>query len=155
MEPSPPCAQAPGSGVLAAYVGSSNTATTKMSGTSMAAPHVSGVAAQLLGADSTLSVARVKEMILAAAELNYISGVPSGTPNRFLIGGAGRHSTRDARALTPGRDPGPGRGGPHACLSLCASPSAVARRPSPRATRARPGRRAGRGGRENRNGEIL
>ena len=59
----------------------------------MATPHVSGVAAQLLGADSTLSVARVKEMILAATEVDYIalsaSAVAAGTPNRFLIGGAG------------------------------------------------------------------
>ena len=39
----------------------------------MAAPHVSGVAAQLLGADPTLSVAQVKEMILTAAEVDYIS----------------------------------------------------------------------------------
>eukprot|EP00964_Phaeocystis_antarctica_P080905 scaffold50547_cov49-Phaeocystis_antarctica.AAC.1 len=69
----------------------------------MAAPHVSGVAAQLLGGDSTLSVARVKELILAAAEVDYIglsanakaANTPkpltrqSRTPNRFLIGGAG------------------------------------------------------------------
>ena len=66
------CAQAPGSYILGAWVGSSNTATNSISGTSMAAPHVSGVAAQLLGGDSTLSVARVKEIILAAAEVDYI-----------------------------------------------------------------------------------
>ena len=87
------CVQAPGSGILGAWVGSSNTATLTMSGTSMAAPHVSGVAAQLLAEDPTLSVARVKEMILAAAEVDYINlsadAEAAGTPNRFLIGGAG------------------------------------------------------------------
>ena len=90
------CAQAPGSSILAAWVGSSNTATRSISGTSMAAPHVSGVAAQLLAKDPTLSVARVKEIILASAEVNSLdlpanvyANVYAGTPNRLLIGGAG------------------------------------------------------------------
>ena len=59
----------------------------------MAAPHVSGVAAQLLGEESTLSVAQVKDMILAAAEVDYLdlsaNAEAASTPNRFLIGGAG------------------------------------------------------------------
>ena len=87
------CAQAPGSNILAAWVGSSNTATNSISGTSMAAPHVSGVAAQLLAENPTLSVARVKEIILAAAEVGSLTlstnAVQLQTPNRFLIGGAG------------------------------------------------------------------
>ena len=87
------CAQAPGQYIRAAWVGSSNTATNSISGTSMAAPHVSGVAAQLLAEDPTLSVARVKEIILAAAEVDSLvlsaDAVLLQTPNRFLIGGAG------------------------------------------------------------------
>ena len=59
----------------------------------MAAPHVSGVAAQLLAENPTLSVARVKEIILAAAEVGSLTlstnAVQLQTPNRFLIGGAG------------------------------------------------------------------
>jgi len=59
----------------------------------MAAPHVSGVAAQLLSEYPTLSVARVKELILAAAEVDSLDldnyAVLLGTPNRLLIGGAG------------------------------------------------------------------
>ena len=102
--PAPACAQAPGSGILAAYVGSS-TATTTLSGTSMATPHVSGVAAQLLGVDSTLSVARVKEMILSAAEVDYVAlsspAVAAGTPNRFLIGGAGIAGLANRPKLPP------------------------------------------------------
>lgn len=85
--------QAPGSSILAAYVGASNNATRNMSGTSMAAPHVSGVAAQLLAVDSTLSVGEVKQMILAAAERDSLDlsqeAEDAGTPNRLLIGGAG------------------------------------------------------------------
>ena len=92
--PSPcACAQAPGTGILAAWVGSSNTSTNTISGTSMAAPHVSGVAAQLLAKDPTLSVTRLKEMLIAAAEVDAIAlsanAVQMQTPNRFLIGGAG------------------------------------------------------------------
>ena len=59
----------------------------------MAAPHVAGVAAQVLGADPTLSVAQAKQVMIAAAEEDYISlsanAIAAGTPNRFLIGGAG------------------------------------------------------------------
>ena len=59
----------------------------------MAAPHVSGVAAQLLAGDPTLSVARVKEIILAAAEVGSLTlsanAVRLQTPNLFLVGGAG------------------------------------------------------------------
>ena len=87
------CAQAPGRYIPAAWVGSSNTVIRSISGTSMAAPHVSGVAAQLLGEDSSLSLARVKEIILAASEVNYLSfpanAKAANTPNRLLIGGAG------------------------------------------------------------------
>eukprot|EP00964_Phaeocystis_antarctica_P158702 scaffold129514_cov54-Phaeocystis_antarctica.AAC.1 len=59
----------------------------------MAAPHVSGVAAQLLAEDPTLSVARVKQIILAATEVDSlvlsVNAEAAGTPNRLLIGGAG------------------------------------------------------------------
>ena len=85
--------QAPGSLVKAAVTGSSNAETGFKSGTSMAAPHVSGVAAQVLGGDLTLSVAQVKQVMIAAAEEDYIrltkNAIDAGTPNRFLIGGAG------------------------------------------------------------------
>merc|ERR1711935_289374 len=68
-------------------------ATTYSSGTSFAAPHASGVAAQLLAQVPTLTVTQVKEIILAAAEDNSLvlspNAVTAMTPNRFLIGGAG------------------------------------------------------------------
>ena len=89
---SPP-PQAPGSDIPAAYVGASNTAYQSLNGTSMAAPHVSGVAAQLLALDPTLHIGEVKSMILDSAEENSIAlsvgATAADTPNRFLIGGAG------------------------------------------------------------------
>jgi subtilisin family serine protease len=73
---------APGSGILSA-ADTGDIASTIMSGTSMAAPHVAGVAALYLEQNPTASPAQVKSAILGNATLNRITDT-RGTPNRLL-----------------------------------------------------------------------
>jgi subtilisin family serine protease len=75
---------APGSSILSASNGS-DTATATLSGTSMATPHVTGVAARYLQTHTTATPAQVRDAIVAAATLNHLSGIPSGTANRLLF----------------------------------------------------------------------
>jgi subtilisin family serine protease len=51
----------------------------------MATPHVAGVAARYLQTHTTASPATVRNAIVAAANLNRLSGIPSGTANRLLF----------------------------------------------------------------------
>jgi subtilisin family serine protease len=62
---------APGSGVLSTY-NTSNTATTTLSGTSMATPHVTGAAALLSSYNPNLSVASIK-----ATLMNTVDALPA------------------------------------------------------------------------------
>jgi subtilisin family serine protease len=73
---------APGSGILSA-ADTGDTDSTIKSGTSMAAPHVAGVAALYLEQNPTASPAQVKSAILGNATLNRITDT-RGTPNRLL-----------------------------------------------------------------------
>jgi subtilisin family serine protease len=79
---------APGSRITAAYV-TSDTSTTTMSGTSMAAPHVAGAAAQLRAARPEFNTAQVSEALVCMSTSNAINGLPgSDTANRLLYAGA-------------------------------------------------------------------
>ena len=69
---------APGSSILSAYY-TSNTATATLSGTSMAAPHVAGVAARILQSSPGASPATVRNEIVNTATAGVPTGVPSGT----------------------------------------------------------------------------
>jgi subtilisin family serine protease len=75
---------APGSSITSAW-STSNTAIATISGTSMAAPHVAGVAARVLQGSPGASPATVRNTIVNAATLNRLSGIPSGTANRLLF----------------------------------------------------------------------
>jgi subtilisin family serine protease len=80
---------APGSGILSAWR-TSDTATATLSGTSMATPHVAGVAARFLQNNPTASAATVRNELVAQATLNHLSGIPSGTANRLLFWSSAR-----------------------------------------------------------------
>jgi subtilisin family serine protease len=75
---------APGSAILSSF-NTSDTATATLSGTSMATPHVAGVAARYLQTNPGASAATVRNAIVADATLNCLSGVLSGTANRLLF----------------------------------------------------------------------
>ncbi|TQV77160.1 S8 family peptidase [Aliikangiella marina] len=74
---------APGSSITAAWY-TSNSATNTISGTSMASPHVAGVAALYLAANPSASPAQVKNAIESTASTGKISSVGSGSPNLLL-----------------------------------------------------------------------
>jgi subtilisin family serine protease len=74
---------APGSGILSAWF-TSNTATATLSGTSMASPHVAGVAALYKQANPSASATTVRNAIVNNATTNVISNAGTGSPNRLL-----------------------------------------------------------------------
>jgi len=86
---------APGSSITAAWIGD-NTQTATISGTSMACPHVSGVAAQIMSEDPNLSADAVKEKLLCMSSPNELSFTRrargaskrgKGTVNKLLYNG--------------------------------------------------------------------
>jgi subtilisin family serine protease len=74
---------APGSGILSAWF-TSNTATATLSGTSMASPHVAGVAALYKQANPSASATTVRNAIVNNATTNVITNAGTGSPNRLL-----------------------------------------------------------------------
>jgi len=74
---------APGSSILSAGV-SADDASARLSGTSMACPHVSGAAALLLEKDPGMSPAKVLSKLLSNAENDVISDLKTGDTNKLL-----------------------------------------------------------------------
>jgi len=74
---------APGSSITSAWI-TSTTATNTISGTSMAAPHVAGVAAVLLGTNPTSTPAEIAAKLRASATPNLVTSVGTGSPNYLL-----------------------------------------------------------------------
>ena len=85
---------APGSSITSSY-NTSDTATAVLSGTSMATPHVTGVAAVLLSRYPNLTVAEAVSAIVSNSVTGVVSAIGAGSPNRlvfspptgFVIGG--------------------------------------------------------------------
>ncbi|HZN05253.1 MAG TPA: S8 family peptidase [Pyrinomonadaceae bacterium] len=74
---------APGSGILSAWA-TSNTATATLSGTSMASPHVAGVAALYKQANPSASSSTIRNAIVNNATTGVVSNAGTGSPNRLL-----------------------------------------------------------------------
>jgi serine protease len=91
---------APGSNITSAWI-TSTTATTAMSGTSMAAPHVTGAVALYLAAHPTSTPAQVASGLLGSASPGRVLAAGAGSPNRLLY-------TRGGPTPAPlGAGPGP------------------------------------------------
>lgn len=72
---------APGSNITSTWIGS---ATNTISGTSMATPHVTGVAALYKAVNGDASYSTIRSWLTSNATSGVITGNPSGTPNRLL-----------------------------------------------------------------------
>ena len=73
---------APGSNITSAWF-TSATATNTISGTSMASPHVSGIAALALNANPSATPSAVAQFILTNASMNKLTSLGTGSPNKL------------------------------------------------------------------------
>lgn len=99
-----PCVDivAPGVDIKSAWVGSP-TATKTMSGTSMAAPVVTGVAALYLQANPRASQGDVAQNVVCSASVGELTRVPANTPNRLVYSPPGGW---EGQACVPQEGPG-------------------------------------------------
>jgi subtilisin family serine protease len=74
---------APGSSITSSWH-TSNTATNTISGTSMASPHVAGVAALYLQGNPGAAPATVRDAIVNTSTTGVVTGAGSGSPNRLV-----------------------------------------------------------------------
>lgn len=74
-------------------------------GTSIAAPHVAGVAAVYLGQNPDATPAQVDRWIKDNATTGAIKGNPSGTPNRLLFASPSSQQADDGSSTSSGAEP--------------------------------------------------
>ena len=94
---------APGSDITSSW-NTSDTAINTISGTSMATPHVTGVAALFLETNPSASPATVTAAIINSSTPNKVTNAGTGSPNRLLfslIGGSGPNPPSCTFALSP------------------------------------------------------
>jgi subtilisin family serine protease len=75
---------APGTGITSAWINSTS-ATDTISGTSMASPHVAGVAALALQANALATPLAVTQFIVNNATPNRLSSLGTGSPNKLVF----------------------------------------------------------------------
>ena len=74
----------PGVSITSAWL-TSDTATNTISGTSMATPHVAGVAALILSANPSFTPQQVRDRMVANATTGVVTNPGAGSPNRLLF----------------------------------------------------------------------
>lgn len=74
---------APGSAIVSAWI-TSDSATATLNGTSMASPHVAGVAALVLQTQPQASPQAVSDHLKNTASVNKLSSIGTGSPNALL-----------------------------------------------------------------------
>jgi len=77
---------APGTNIRSTWIGS-NTATNTISGTSMACPHVAGLAATILAANSAMTPSQLRSALISNSQTGLIQNPGSGSPNRLAYNG--------------------------------------------------------------------
>ncbi len=100
---------APGSSITSAW-NTSDTATNTISGTSMATPHVAGVAALYLQANTGASPTAVRDAIVNGATTGVLTSIGTGSPNRLLYSllSGGTSPTPTPTPVPPTATPPPG-----------------------------------------------
>lgn len=95
-----PCVDgyAPGGSITSTWIGSG---TATLSGSSMAAPHVAGVAALYKATFGDAASSAIDSWIKTNATAGVVKNVPAGTPNRLLY----KAALLGAAAPPPGTDP--------------------------------------------------
>lgn len=73
--------------VSSAWIGS-RTATNTISGTSMACPHVAGLAAYIIGLEGTRTPAALGERLKTLSTKNVVVNAGAGSPNALAYNGA-------------------------------------------------------------------
>ncbi len=100
---------APGTGITSAWY-TSDTATSTISGTSMASPHVAGVAALYLSRHPDATPAQVSAAIVNGAINGHVTNPGPVSPNKLLFSG---HRHLGARPAGADRDGDPGQDRAH------------------------------------------
>lgn len=92
---------APGVGIYGAWVPEGNDGYKSLQGTSMASPHVAGVATLILSSGQATTPADVKAKLLEVATKDVIKGIPSSqTPNKLLFADPAWSSSESSKAIS-------------------------------------------------------